>query len=427
MTNLRLSCAKIIQKILEEKVFFGDLKKQIPEKDLAFCNMLILTVLRRMQALKQILNGFLNKKIPHKHRLAEYLLLCATAEILYMETAQYAVLNESVRTIRQTCDKFLGAMANAILRKVCAQKDELRLQAEKIRVIPNTFLPILEGYTAEQIRGIENSITDIPPLDITVKSDPKIWAEKLAAEILPNGSLRIANPPPIQKLPEYNAGQWWVQDAAATLPVMTMGNIADRKVVDLCAAPGGKTAQLLARNALVTAVDVSEARLNTLAQNMRRLGYNDRLQTIHADALEYMENCATEFDAVLLDAPCSATGTFRRHPEILHLKTKQDVAEQALLQAKMLNSCHKVLKVGGILVYSVCSLAKQEGEAQIENFLSQNHYFKLVKITPEEISPFGTWNEDLILPNGTIRTLPSALQKQKGMDSFFICKMQRII
>lgn len=423
MANPRLISAKIIQKILEERIFFGDLKKQIPEKDLPFCNMLILTALRRLTALRVILRGFLQKKIPNKHRLAEYLLMNAITEILYMETAEYAIINETVKNIRNTCDKFLGGLANAVLRKVCQQKNELRQKADTITPIPDSFTEILAGYNAEQIKQIGDSIFSVPALDITVKSDPPSWAEKLGAELLPNGSLRLYNAPKVQQLPEYASGNWWVQDVAAALPVAAMGDISGKKVIDLCAAPGGKTAQLRAKGAEVTALDISASRLETLQQNMRRLGFTD-ISAQNIDALDYLQSGSVQFDAVLLDAPCSATGTFRRHPEVLHIKTAQDVNEQAALQKKLLEACPNILKVGGILIYSVCSIAKTEGEQQIADFLQNNPHFKLVPISTAEIAPYGTFADNLINTDGTIRTLP---YYQNGMDSFFICKLQRII
>ena len=423
MANQRLISARIIQKILEEKIFFGDLKKQIPEKDLPFCNMLILTALRRLTAIRIILRGFLQKKIPNKHRLAEYLLINAITEILYMETAEYAVINETVKNIRNTCDKFLGGLANAILRKVCQQKDELRQKADTIPPIPDSFAEILAGYDTVQIKQIGDSIFNLPALDITVKSDPQSWVKKLGAELLPNGSLRIYEAPKVQQLPEYASGEWWVQDVAAALPVAAIGDIAGKKVVDLCAAPGGKTAQLRAKGATVTALDISASRLETLQQNMRRLGFTD-IKTQNIDALDYLQNGSAQFDAVLLDAPCSATGTFRRHPEVLHIKTAQDVDEQAALQKKLLEACQNILKVGGTLIYSVCSIAQAEGERQIDDFLQSHRNFKLVPITSAEIAPYGDFADNLISADGTIRTLP---YYQNGMDSFFICKLQRII
>ena len=373
--------------------------------------------------MRQILRSFLNKKIPHKHRLGEYLLLCAIAELLYMQTAEYAVINETVKNIRTVCDKFLAGMANAVLRRVCAQKSELQAKAATVSPLPDAFVEILQGYTSEQIQKIGDSVLQIPPLDITVQANSEEWAKKMPAQVLPNGSLRLYDSPPVNRLPGYAEGQWWVQDVAASLPVLAMGDVAGKKVVDLCAAPGGKTAQLCAGGARVTAIDISPLRLETLRQNMQRLGF-DNVQTQAVDALEFLQHSVEQFDAVLLDAPCSATGTFRRHPEVLHIKNQNDVTIQANLQKKLLDNCCNVLKTGGILVYSVCSVSQTEGERQIATFLAQNQNFKLIPITPDEV---GTWADALITENGTIRTLPFYAASQKGMDSFFICKMQRII
>jgi len=426
MANPRLSSAKILQTVLEDKVFFAELKKQIPEKDLPFCNMLILTTLRNWCGLNAVLRKFLQKKIPNKHRLAQYLLLAAVAEILFMETAPYAVINETVANIKKACDKFLGGMANAVLRKVTAQKEELIKEVQTISPLPQSFVPVLDGYSAEEIKAVAASIRQIPPTDITVKTTPTEWQKKLNGVLLPNGSIRLQNIKKIHELPDYNAGQWWVQDVAASLPVMAMGDVNGLKVVDLCAAPGGKTAQLAALGADVTALDISQTRLETLKQNMNRLNF-DNIRTICDDALHFMQTTDEKFDAVLLDAPCSATGTFRRHPEVLHIKTAEDVQVQAQLQEQMLNLCKNILKPNGILLYSVCSISKAEGEMQIIAFLKDNPDFKLIPITEADISPYGKWDISPILPNGTIRTMPSYESNQNGMDSFFICKMQRII
>ena len=426
MPNPRLSSAKILQKILEEKIFFGDLKKQISEKDLPFVNMLVLTALRKLMGLKQILNGFLSKKIPHKHRLAEYLLLCAIAEILFMDTPEYAVINETVQNVRHTCDKFLGGLANAVLRKICAQKNELRAKINTVSPLSAEFAKIIGDYSAEEKALIAQSVDFVPPLDLTFKGDPREWTEKMHADLLPSGSLRLYNPSKIQQLPFYDSGEWWVQDAAAALPAKIMGDISGKKVIDLCAAPGGKTAQLAAAGAEVTALDISAARLETLKQNLARLNFNN-VRTIAVDALEYLQKAEEQYDAILLDAPCSATGTFRRHPEILHIKSMADVEEQAALQAKILAECARILKIGGILVYSVCSISKSEGEYQIEKFLQQNRQFKQIAISADEISAYGLWKNNLLTTSGAIRTLPYFQSQQKGMDSFFICKLQRII
>lgn len=427
MQNLRIKAAQALQSVLEDKVFFGEIKKQFSENDLPFANMLVLTALRRYVALRAVLHSFLSKKIPHKHRFAEYLLILAECEILYMQTAPYAVINETVANIRKTTDKFLGGMANAVLRKVLAQKNDLIQKIENYNLIPQSFLPILQGYNNNDIKQIAQSIVAQPPLDLTVKQNPEEWAQKLQGTLLPNGSVRLFNNPKIQNLTGYTEGEWWVQDVAASLPVQILGaDLSGKKVLDLCAAPGGKTAQLAARGAKVTAIDISSDRLNTLQKNMQRLGYTD-IKAIAVDALDFLQNTKEKFDIILLDAPCSATGTFRRHPEILQIKTIEDVVLQVQLQSKLLNLCHLALKIGGTLVYSTCSISKNEGENQISLFLKNSPHFKISPIFEKEISPMGSWQTSMISENGTIRTLPFYLYSLGGMDSFFICKLKRII
>ncbi len=427
MQNPRINAARILQSILEEKIFFGELKKQLSEKDLPFINMLVLTTLRYYETLQVVLTSFLSKKIPNKHRFANYLLILAITELLFMQTAPYAVINETVANIRKTTDRFLGGMANAILRKVLAQKNELLHKIEKSNSIPQNFLPILHGYSENEIKQIAQSIIKMPPLDITVKQNPQEWAQKLKGTLLPNGSIRLFNISKIQNLIGYTEGEWWVQDVAASLPVQILGtDLHGKKVLDLCAAPGGKTAQLAARGADITAVDISTDRLNTLQKNMHRLGYAN-IKTIAINALDFLKNTKEKFDIILLDAPCSATGTFRRHPEVLQIKTIEDVTQQALLQSQLLNLCHLALKKGGILVYSTCSISKDEGENQISSFLKNSPHFEIVPISEKEISTIKSWKPSLISENGTIRTLPFYMTSLGGMDSFFICKLKRII
>jgi len=426
MRNPRISAALIVKRIIEEKIFFGELKNQVPEKDLPFTNMLVLTVLRKLAGLNALLSSYLTRKIPHKHRMAQYLLLSACAELLFMDTKPYAVINETVRNIRQTTDSFLAGLANAILRRIAQHTENARQIVANTCPFPSDFVKLLHGYSEEEKANITAGIENIPPLDITVKENPRFWAEKLNAELLPNGSLRLLNAVKISELPGYATGSWWVQDAAASLAVQSLGDIRGLNIVDLCAAPGGKTAQLAAGGANVTAIDISAARLETLKRNMNRLGL-DNITIITADALDYLQNSEEKFDIILLDAPCSATGTFRRHPEILHIKNQEDVAAQCILQCKLLNDCKNILKKGGTLLYSVCSICQDEGEKQIKNFLNTHNEFKLVPITSSSIEKYGHWQTGIFKDSGIIRTLPSPDRQKNDMDSFFICKMKRII
>jgi 16S rRNA (cytosine967-C5)-methyltransferase len=423
MDNIRIKCAETVQNILENKVFFAELKNQFSEKDLPFANMLILTALRHWTGLNEILRTFLKKKIPHKHRTVQYLLLLAIAELILMETAPYAVINETVKNVRAVSDKFLSGMANAVLRKITGDIDFWREKLQIINPLPASFLPILKGYDTAQIEQIAQSVFEQPRTDISVKSNSEQWAKKLNAEILPNGSLRLHDAAKISSMEGYESGDWWVQDAAAALPVLCMGDVKGKKVVDLCAAPGGKTAQLLVGGAEVIAVDISADRLEKLRQNMQRIGFEEKVQIICDDALDFLHTTEDEaFDAVLLDAPCSATGTFRRHPEVLHIKTTDDVIQQAKIQQQLLENSARIVKKGGIILYSVCSIAQAEGELQIDNFLNQHKNFKILPITDTDIKISG-----LIQNKGWVRTLPYHLQQDGGMDAFFICKLQRII
>ncbi len=426
MRSLRLNSALIIQKIIEDKVFFSDLKSRIDPRCISTTNMIILTTLRNWVGLRKALYSFLDNKIPNKYRLAEYLLIQGMAELLFMGTAHYAVIDETVDQVKRNCGKSLSGLVNAVLRNVIAHKAELRTRVHKSDLMPEEFRAILKDYGKVQIKKINGSIAWQPWLDVSVKDNARYWAKKLSGDLLPNGSLRVKRRIKIERLPGYEEGQWWVQDAAAAMPVQVMGWINGLNVIDLCAAPGGKTAQLLARGARVTALDVSQERMETLQQNMNRLGYHN-LRTKVIDAAEYMQTTKESYDAVLLDAPCSATGTLRRHPEVIHIKTQDDVDRQIQTQRKLLSLCSNILRVGGILVYSVCSISKDEGEKQIEWFLQEHKEFKIVPITLKEISTYGKWHENPILPNGTIRTLPYFEKDRSGIDSFFICKMQRII
>ena len=425
MPQLRVKCVNILKRVLEEKIFFSDLKNQLEAKDLPYVNMLVLTSLRHWARVSAVVDRYLHKKIPHKHNIAEYLLKSAVCEIMYMETPIYAVVNETVKCVRQETDRFLAGMVNAVLRQIVNQKDKIADEMRKISPFPAEFKKILHGYDAEQIAEMAEIVEVQPNLDITVKENPLLWQQKLGGILLPNGTIRIESAEKVTQLTGYNEGQWWVQDAAASLPVQVIGDVSGKKVVDLCAAPGGKTAQLAALGADVTALDVSAERLKILQQNMARLGFNN-VKTMAVDAINFLQNTAEKFDVILLDAPCSATGTWRRHPEVLHIKTMEDVKKQAAIQKQILALCHNVLNVGGILVYSVCSLSCEEGEKQIGEFLQTQKMFKLLPITEGKISAYGKWHDKFVAQNGTARTLPCYEKNSSGMDGFFICKMQRI-
>ena len=281
---------------------------------------------------------------------------------------------------------------------------------------PNDFRGLLnKDYGKKQTLAIEKAALEEPLLDITLKEPCTIKG----AQVLPLGTLRLKNSGSITKINGYKKGLWWIQDFSSALPVKLLKDIKGKKVLDLCAAPGGKTAQLLAKGAKVTAVDISAPRLKKLEENLSRLNLKaDNI--ICEDALRFLQDFYGEpFDIILLDAPCSATGTLRRHPELVHIKNAADVEKMANLQKQLLNLAGRALKKDGILVYCTCSLCKKEGEEQIASFLQDRKEFKTISAPlPPELA-------DLQTPEGWVRILPSSLPQYKGADGFFIALLKK--
>lgn len=388
---LRVQAVNSLQKILQNKEFFEE------HKDHSFVNMLVLTTLRHLVFIKHVLKQHMKKK--PKSAYVEYALFAAIAETLYMDSPDYAIINSYVELIKTKTDKYVAGFANAILRNITAQKAEIQA-LDKGEFFTSEFFKILKpDYSKSTIAKIQKSASLEPATDLTIKTDSNGWAQKLNAKVLDDHSIRLPFGVKIPSLPGFAEGDWWVQDFAASLAVKTLANIEAKTALDLCAAPGGKTAQLIQKGAITTALDSSSTRLKKLEENLARLHLNAH-QIICADGIEYLKNAPPQFDIVLLDAPCSATGTLRRHPEVVHIKTLQDVINQAQVQKQFLEHISNALKPGGTLVYSVCSISHLEGEKQIEDFLANHPTFVL-----EE----------------SIRTLP-----HQDMDSFYIARLRKI-
>lgn len=425
--NIRRHSVDIFQRILEEKLFFNTLKSEIEEKNLPFTNMLILTALRNLTGMKRILSRFLNKKIPDKNKKVYYVLLLAITEILYLDTPDYAAINEYVNIARKISDKYAAGMVNAILRKVSSDKANLTATYGK-QHFPNEFKHILRhDYSEKQIAEMEESVAIEPALDISVKANADEIAQKLNGVLFANGTVRLCGlKNKVNELYGFKEGLWWVQDLAASMPVTLLGDIKGKKVLDLCAAPGGKTAQLLNAGAVVTAVDIDEDRMMRLRQNIQRLQLEENLTAITADGLKFLKNTPEMFDVILLDAPCSATGTFRRHPEVLHLKTTEDVNKQLAVQAEMLDMVAKKVFAGGKILYCTCSAAKAEGEKQVAEFLHNHSEFKQEDFDLQNLNKLdGKKFEEKIIDKGVLRTLSYYMQSEGGMDMFFAACLQK--
>lgn len=426
MSETRKLAVQMLQDILEKKVFFSEVKAfhaAENHEDSAFINMLVLTALRNLIFLKRTLKQFVKKKLPDNMAFGQYALLLATAEILFLDTPDYAVINSYVDITKKQTDKYVAGFVNAVLRNICRQKEELKKQ-DNGEFFPPEFLGILhQSYGKKIIQKIQAAAAIEPPLDLTVKTDAAGWAQKLNATLLPNGTLRLKNAGKITALPGYGEGAWWVQDVAASLAVKALGNIKGQHVLDLCAAPGGKTAQLINAGAQTTALDISEPRLKILQENLERLQLPAQ-KIICADALDYLTNFNEElYDIILLDAPCSATGTIRRHPELVHIKKAQDVQKLAKLQKDFLEVTGKALRPGGILLYCTCSITKDEGEKQIQDFLNSHPDFHNLPIEPQTLG--NQELQELITEEGFIRTLPYHFENLGGCDAFFIARLQK--
>ena len=422
MANDRGYFALALQRILEDGVALSVLKNDVATEDRGYFNMLMMTTLRQLAFIREsVLPRYIKKKIPHKERILTYLLYLGGTELLFMQTPAHAVINLSAEAAKRLAGQFGANFVNAVLRRVDKEKAAL-CALQNGHYFSRNFRQILkQDYTPEAVKAMEKYAGVEAALDITLKNT----ADNPLADgvVLPTGSIRLPANTKVSALPGYAAGKWWVQDAAAALAVKGLGDVRGLKALDLCAAPGGKTAQLLAGGAEVTAVDISESRLATLKENIQRLDLADKLAIVQADALEFTPTSL--FDIVLLDAPCSATGTFRRHPEIIHTRTVDDVRRQAALQKELIRKAAQLVTPGGKLVYATCSLAKAEGEVVIRNFIAEQPEFAIV---PASIH--GT--EHSVTKDGFIRILPHTFVTGEntalsGADGFFIAYLQRKI
>jgi 16S rRNA (cytosine967-C5)-methyltransferase len=396
----------------------------LPVRDRALARAIIAGSLRRKGQLDHALFTFLERGLPDKSGTLYPILLSGAAQLIFLKTPPHAAIDLAV-TLAQYDPKAkrYDKLVNAVLRRVANEGEAIAGSLNAARVnTPDWLWSRWASYWGEaRAHAIAEANLTEPPLDLTVKSDPALWAERLSGRVLPNDSVRLLPKGRIESLPGYDDGAWWVQDVAASLPAKLLGDVSGQRVADLCAAPGGKTAQLVLGGASVIAIDNSKARLKLLAENLKRLRLEAEL--IEADATKWQPGGL--FDAVLLDAPCSSTGTIRRHPDIPYVKSAKDIEALAALQARLLDNAASLVRPGGKLVYSTCSLEPEEGEAQIAAFLTRNNAFSLDPIAPGELYGRAEWIE----PSGCLRTFPYELRfdvpEWSGMDGFFAARLVR--
>ncbi len=395
--------------------------KTLSDRDRALMRHLVATVLRRLGTLGHLMSRLLDRGVPTDAPRAQSSLLIGAAQILWMDVPDHAAVDLSVRLVQsdRRAAKYAG-MVNAVLRR-CAREGRSIVEDAKSEILdlpPWLANRWIAHYGEDTARSMAHALSFEPSLDLTVKSDPAGWATRLHGEVLATGTVRTLMHGPITMLPGFDDGQWWVQDAAAAVPVRLFGDIKDKTILDLCAAPGGKTAQLAQAGAIVTAVDRSPNRVARLKDNLARLSLN--AHAVVADATEWTGEL---FDGVLIDAPCSATGTLRRHPDVAWLKNEADIATLTELQKQLLQKALTLLKPGGTLVYCTCSLEPEEGEQAIAAVLAAKSGIRRVPVSDTEVAGLG----EILNADGDVRTLPSHLPhtdpRLAGLDGFYAARL----
>lgn len=434
----RLCAARLLGAVIEKKTSLDGLTDNshghpqymaLEPRDRALVRAILGASLRNRGAIERAISKRLDRPLPENAIALKHLLHVAVAQIFYLDLPDHSAVDLAVEAANaDPRNRKYAGLVNALLRRLSRNKERaLAHHAEPERNVPDWFAQSLKDiYGAEKAAAIFAMHAFEPPIDFTVKGDSQIWAEKLGGVALPNGSVRVETiEGNLTDLPGFAEGDWWVQDAAASLPARLMGDIKGKRVADLCAAPGGKTAQLVLQGAHVTALDMSENRLKRLNGNLERLGF--RAETIATNLMDFAPD--ELFDAVLLDAPCSSTGTVRRHPDVPWTKTQADIEKLADLQGKLLAHAATLVKPGGVIVFSNCSLHTLEGE-EMARKAAQNPLLEPFPITLDDCPGL----DGLITDEGYLRSTPADLPAERfdgnahmaGMDGFFAARFRRV-
>ena len=398
--------------------------KTLPDRDRALMRRLVATILRRLGTLGHVLSRLLDRGIPTDAPRAQSALLIGAAQILWMDVPDHAAVDLSVRLVQsdRRAAKYAG-LVNAVLRRCAREGQPLidEVKSQTLDVPPWLLARWIAHYGETVARDIALAISHEPSLDITAKSDAAQWATRLHGETLPTGTVRTLLQGSVTMLPGFAEGQWWVQDAAAALPARLFGDVAGKSIVDLCAAPGGKTAQLALAGAHVTAVDRSPGRMARLRDNFTRLAL--QTEAVVADALDWPGGNQGLFDGILVDAPCTATGTIRRHPDVAWLRQEADIAALVSLQKRLLQKSVTLLKPRGTLIYCTCSLEPEEGEQAISALLIAEPALRRAPIEAGEVAGL----TEILSADGDLRTLPSHLPHEDprlgGLDGFYAARL----
>ncbi len=393
----------------------------LPQRDRGFVRMLVTTTLRRLGQVDDFINKSLTQAEPLRPPALRNLLRLGATQIAFMNVPDYAIVDTSVRIAEKNNLSRQKGLVNAVLRRIADEHKDWEKKQDAARInTPEWLMKIwIEDYGLRIAAEIAQAHMSEAPLDISVKNPEELsyWEGTLNGTKLSTGTLRLMDGGQVQYLPGFDDGMWWVQDASAALPAKLLGDVEHHTVIDMCAAPGGKTAQLAAMGANVVALDRSTRRLKRLTENMNRLRLNNRVKVEAADASHW--RCKQPPEYILLDAPCSATGTIRRHPDVMVLKNQIDMERLVGMQHNLLMNAADIMAKGGTLIYCTCSLQKAEGEHQIENFLNARNDMERVPIKSSEIGGL----DMLITSQGDVRVLPFHLAPHGGMDGFFISRL----
>jgi 16S rRNA (cytosine967-C5)-methyltransferase len=424
-----LAARKLAYKTIEEVLrtgrtlddVFDPLAREagLEPRDAALARAICIVAFRRLGTIRAALESRL-KEVREGRLFA--LFAASAAQVLFLDVPDHAAVATAVDIANgeRGMERYAG-LVNAVLRRFVRERDEILAGADPLADVPKWLAQRWIGaYGRDTAIAIAAEHRQEASLDITVVSDPETWAERLEARLLPTGSLRMTSRAAVTELPGFDEGKWWVQDAAAAIPARLLAVKPGERVADLCAAPGGKTAQLAAAGAQVVAVDRSAKRLERVRENLGRLGLEADIRAIDALNMDADER----FDAILLDAPCSSTGTLRRHPDVAWTKTQGDIVKLADLQLRLLDKAASMVAPGGRLVFCTCSLEPEEGELQAQAFLARHPEFARVAIRAEEIGGL----DGFVTKDGDFRSLPHlgrASAMEGGLDGFFAARFSQ--
>ena len=408
---------------------------RLVNRDRQFVRALVTCTLRHLGQIDHVLAQCLEKPLPARASAIRNILRLGTAQTLFLKTPAHAAVDTMVTLAgKRGGEAGYKGLVNAVLRRIAREADTFRQFAPgsgnftgAISLPDWLWQSWVKTYGVRQATQIAIAHLEEPPLDFTLRRDPDHWAKMLTGTLLPGGTLRrpahapdnYRPSPRVEDLPGYAEGMWWVQDLGASLPVKLLagptGNLAGLRALDMCAAPGGKSAQLALAGAQVTALDRSRKRLDRVAQNMKRLRFSVDCEV--ADAALWRK--AKDFDIVLLDAPCTATGTIRRHPDVAWLKDPRDVEKLSATQDSLITAAVQLVRDGGIILYCTCSLQPEEGPERIAAALRRHPNLARIPIQPNEL--YGL--KELVTPDGDLRSLPSHLADLGGIDGFYAARL----